>query len=131
MTPEELKQKEIADNEKAEQLEAEKALEAARALAKDQAEKAADVAKSTKAKAKVKKTMKDLRSTDIVEITFKVPTFEDEDGESKVEKTSSAQHLPFAFWQNLAKDNNGNPMYGNLRGAKITGYLEDNEVINF
>ncbi|WP_026630061.1 hypothetical protein [Dyadobacter alkalitolerans] len=121
-------EKSAAEKAKADKVKADK--EAADKAKADQ--EAADKAAAEKAKAsKKKKTLDDLKSSDDVVIEFKNPVHVEEDGESSVKKEKIIQHVKYAFWQGLKKDDKGNPAYSTLRGAKLIGYVEDDEVIKF
>jgi len=123
MTPEE---KEAADK-----AAADKAKEAADKLAADNAKKEKEAADKAAAKAPKKKES-DLKATDTVAVSFKNPVHVSEDGENKVEKETITQHVKYAFWLGLRKDGKGNVLHSTLRGAKLIGYVdEDENVIKF
>lgn len=112
MTPEEQKAKEEAD-----------------ALAKAEADAAKEQAKAAKAK---KKTVADLKPADDVVVAFKNPVAVSEDGENSIVKEQVKQHVKYAYWMGLKKDDKGNPSYSTLRGAKLVGYVDDSgKVIEF
>lgn len=127
MSPEEQAKADAAAQAAADKEAAEKA------AADKKAQEAAEKASAAEAKkAKKKKTIADLKSTDEVVVTFKNPVAVSEDGENKVDKEVIKQHVKYAFWQGLKKDDKGNPAYSTLRGAKLFGYVDDSgEVIEF
>jgi membrane protein involved in colicin uptake len=127
-----LADKDAAEKEAAEKAKADKAKADKEAADKAKAEKeAAEKAAVEKAKTAKKKTPADLKSSDDVVIEFKNPVHVEEDGESSVKKEKIVQHVKYAFWQGLKKDDKGNPAYSTLRGAKLIGYVEDGKVIQF
>lgn len=125
-------EKEVAAKDAAEKAAAEKAKADKAAADKAKAEKeAAEKTAADKSKSAKKKTLADLRSSDDVAVEFKNPVHVEEDGESSVKKEKIIQHVKYAFWQGLKKDDKGNPSYSTLRGAKLVGYVEDGKVIEF
>ncbi|GGH42861.1 hypothetical protein GCM10007423_39820 [Dyadobacter endophyticus] len=136
MTPEEKAEaaaKAAAEKEAADKAAAEKKAQE-EAAAKAAAEKeAADKAAAAEAKKSAKKkTIADLKSSDEVVVTFKNPVAVSEDGENSITKEVVKQHVKYAFWQGLKKDDKGNPTYSTLRGAKLFGYVDDSgKVIEF
>lgn len=125
MTQEE---KEAAEKAAADKAKADK--EAADKLAAETAKKEKDAADKA-AKLSKKKSIEDLKSTDTVVVSFKNPVLVSEDGENTVEKSVIEQHVKYAFWLGLRKDKGGNVLHSTLRGAKLVGYVEDEEVIRF
>ncbi|MCF2487470.1 hypothetical protein [Dyadobacter sp. CY347] len=127
-----LADKDAAEKEAAEKARADKAKADKEASDKAKAEReAADKAAADKAKTAKKKTLADLKSSDDVVIEFKNPVHVEEDGENSVRKEKVVQHVKYAFWQGLKKDDKGNPAYSTLRGAKLIGYVQDDKVIEF
>ena len=128
-------EKALADRDAAEKQAAEKAKSDKAKVDKEAADKAKvekEAADKAAAKtAKKKRTVADLKSSDDVVIEFKNPVHVEEDGESSVRKEKIVQHVKYAFWQGLKKDAKGNPAYSTLRGAKLIGYVEDDQVIEF
>lgn len=95
----------------------------------NEAPKAKEIKSS--APASFKKSESQLKTTDTVIVSFKNPVHVTEDGENKIDTERIVQHVKFAFWEGLRKDSKGNVLHSTMRGAKLIGYVQDEEEILF